>query len=302
MAKTRRNPLNISFSVPEPLRGQLERFARDVQTELNENANDDVRPLRASDEPLGVGGVYRLDSGSSPVERALPRLGSEDNGKAITIIRTDVGTASFYAVSPATISGKSLDYLPPRKGAYTVFWDGANWYWQTAPGLPYLKEWGASELKGGFGEASLGVSGSATLLDDPLRSGVKVRGFGKTSHDSITQEFFVPTGTQGNLKVRTYFRAGSAPTGAGVVSRRLHVREFVHGSGVPSGFTVYTLPCVTLADANWQYKEDLVPLSKLGIKGGRVQVVFSRPSPFPYVSPDLNTMLLLESLMLEIDT
>lgn len=305
MAERARQPLPVSFSTDNPslLKSELERFARTVQEQLDSNARDDVRPL-GGDEPLAAGGVYRVRPGSRPFDRALPNLGSDNAGETITLIREEVGTASVYAISPATVSGKSIDYLPPRIGAYQLRWSGDSWYWETAPGLTVRHGCGASELRGAFGEASLQVSGSATLISDSLRAGVLVRGFGAMSHDSVVTEFYVPTGTQGDLKLRSYFRAQSGPTGgAMLVHRRLHFREYAQGTGVPSGFTVYTLPSITMpsGSAHWRYREDTVPMKALQLKGGRVQVVFSRPSAFPYQAGDLPCMLLVESITLEID-
>src|SRR5690606_41801225 len=104
MATRKRVPFPVTFpGVQEPVRSELERFARTVREELDERSTADVRPLSGSSEPLGPGGVYYFEGGA--IERALPNLDPEDAGKTITIIRRDVGTALVYATSPATISG-----------------------------------------------------------------------------------------------------------------------------------------------------------------------------------------------------
>jgi hypothetical protein len=298
-----RYSLPITFpGLQEPLRTQLERFAREVDREFEGLRNPDLRPQSAHDAPLGAQGVYYVDAGTRAMDRELPNLGADDAGARLTFIRRQVGTAVVRALAPATIAGQPLAFLPPRLGAYELVWDGVSWY--LVDPVPAEKhEWSADQLKGGPFSGALGVSGTATLIPDPIATGVTVRGFGSQGHDAVRREFLVPTGIQGSLLLRTYFRAQSGPTGSAVVHRRLHARQFVHGTGIPSGYATYTLPSVTMpsGSTNWRYQEDRVPLNQLGLSQGRVEVVFSRPSATPYASPDLASMLLVESLTIEVE-
>lgn len=283
---------------PRLLKEDLERLARAIQQRVDQEQDADPRPVSAS-EPIGAGGNYLIDPSSSPVSIDLPTLDPESAGASVTLIRTAQGTAPVRPVE-----GRELDYLPPDLGAYEVFWSGTRWHWRRGARRTSRHSWGAADLMGGFGEPSLGVSGSATLMTDPLRSGALVRAFGTTGHDAVKQSFYVPTGVAGDLTLRTYHRSGSGPTGYGVVQRQLRARSFFAGSGIPSGWTVYTLPAVTMPSGTfgWSYREDKVPLGPAGIQGGcRVELVLSRPSNASYTSPDLNTSWLVESLTVEFE-
>lgn len=299
MPTRRRQPIPVTFpGLPEPIRTELERFARTVDEQIAENLRDDVRPLEGSSEPLGAGGVYVVDPGTSPVDRELPALDAEDAGASITFVRRDVGTAIVRAIAPATISGQPLAHIPPRLGAYEIVYDGSSWFFKTAPGLVQRNEWSADQLRGGPFPASVGVSGSATLIADPVFTGINVRGFRPL--EGVRREFTIPTGVSADLKLRSYFRAQSGPSGTAVVSRMLRARQYADGSGIPSGWAVFTLPTVTMPSgaSRWTYREDSIPVGALGLTGGRVEVVFSRGAAAP---GELQSMLLVESLVLEVE-
>lgn len=302
MPTRRQVSIPVTFpGVEEPLRSSLERFARDVAEQIDANLRDDTRPLAGSSEPLGAGGVYTVDPGTSAVDRELPALEFEDAGARVTFVRRGLGTAVLRPPAPATIAGEQEFFLPQRLGAFELLWDGSDWT-LVAPDPPAKNEFSADQLRGGPFAAALGVSGSATLINDPNATGVLVRGFGARGHDAVRREFSVPTSLAGSLVLKTYYRAQSGPASHAVVHRRLHARQYAQSTGIPSGYFTYTLPSVTMPSGSngWVYREDKVPLNQLGISNGRVEVVFSRPSAFPYAAPDLDCMLLIESLTLEL--
>lgn len=300
MPTRRRDLIPQTFDTSDPIRlkEDLERLARAVGADLEQLLGGaDPRPV-ASGEPLGADGVYVVEPSTRATQLDLPTLDPESAGAAITLLRTSVGTATVFPVGD-----QGLSYLPPQIGAYELLWTGQQWLWKRGGRRITRASWAASELLGRPDEPSLGASGTATLAADPQRPGVNVRWFGTTGHDAVRQWIYVPTGVGGNITLRTYNRPSTGPTGYGVVQRHLRARSYT-GSGIPSGWHVHTLPALTMASGayNWRYTEDKVPLSAAGIPGGcRVELVLSRPSAFPYSSPDLNAAWLVESLTVEFE-
>jgi hypothetical protein len=124
------------------------------------------------------------------------------------------------------------------------------------------------------------VNALAPLAADSNDAGLPVRLFDDTTEEGVGFQTTVPPNTT-NLIIKMISRAETAPAGARTVGVKLYNRGVPDDSAVESWSSGTALNDVDIpANENWQYDEQTISLSSLGITAGEfTQFELTRVNP-----------------------